>query len=64
MIPRRFFELFPEQVPCSLDDHDALVAALAARDGATARRISEDHFRGPAELLSAHIHRQDPTASH
>jgi DNA-binding GntR family transcriptional regulator len=61
MIPRRFFELFPEHVPCSLDDHDALVTALANRDGAAARRVSEDHFRGPAELLSAHILRQGPT---
>jgi DNA-binding GntR family transcriptional regulator len=62
MIPRRFFELFPEQVPCSLDEHDALVSALAKRDGVTARQITENHFRAAAELLSAHIHKNDPSA--
>jgi DNA-binding GntR family transcriptional regulator len=60
MIPRRFFELFPEQVPCSFDEHDALVAALAKRDGVTARRITEEHFRAAAELLSAHMNKRDP----
>jgi DNA-binding GntR family transcriptional regulator len=58
MIPRRFFELFPEFVPCSLDEHDALVGALSRSDGPTARRVSEDHFKGAAQLLSAHVHKQ------
>jgi DNA-binding GntR family transcriptional regulator len=55
MIPRRYFELFPEQVPCSLDEHDALVAALARKDGKAAREITEQHFAGAAEVLSAHV---------
>ncbi|MER2086633.1 GntR family transcriptional regulator [Rhodococcus sp. (in: high G+C Gram-positive bacteria)] len=55
MIPRRFFDLFPEHVPCSLDEHDALVSALARGDGLAARRISEQHFDGAAQLLSRNV---------
>jgi DNA-binding GntR family transcriptional regulator len=55
MIPRRFFEFFPERLPCSLDEHDSLVQALANADGAAARRISEKHFEGAAEVLQSHI---------
>ncbi|GLY38897.1 GntR family transcriptional regulator [Amycolatopsis sp. NBRC 101858] len=51
LIPRRFFELFPEHVPCSLDEHDALVAALGSRDESTARQVAEQHFDSAAELL-------------
>lgn len=55
MIPRRFFDLFPEHVPCSLDEHDALVSAIARGDGVAARQISEQHFDGAARLLSGNI---------
>ena len=55
MIPQRYFELFPERVPCSLDEHDALIVALARGDGAEARRITEQHFAGAAQMLSTYI---------
>ena len=58
MIPRRFFALFPERVPCSLDDHEDLVRALSVRDGATARRIAEGHFDIAAKLLAEHLGRR------
>ncbi|BDB62127.1 MULTISPECIES: GntR family transcriptional regulator [Rhodococcus] len=55
MIPQRYFELFPERVPCSLDEHDALISALARGDGVEARRITEEHFAGASQMLSAYI---------
>lgn len=55
MIPQRYFELFPERVPCSLDEHDALIGALARGDGAEARRITEQHFAGASQMLSTYI---------
>ena len=55
MIPRSYFALFPEQIPCSLDEHGALVRALASRDGLAARQISEKHFEGAAEVLSQYV---------
>src|SRR5690606_6240460 len=55
MIPQRYFELFPERVPCSLDEHDSLISALARGDGAEARRITEEHFAGASQMLSAYI---------
>lgn len=51
LIPRRFFELFPEHVPCSLDEHGALVTALEKRDETVARRLAEQHFDSAAEVL-------------
>ncbi|MFW0796033.1 GntR family transcriptional regulator [Gordonia sp. CPCC 205515] len=61
MIPRRFFDLFPEQVPCSLDEHDELVTALAHGDGATARQVSEGHFDAAAQLLVKHLRDRELT---
>ncbi|TCJ94974.1 GntR family transcriptional regulator [Nocardia alba] len=55
MVPRRFFELFPEQVPCSVEDHEQLVSALAKGDAIAARTVTEEHFRAAAELLSARL---------
>ncbi|NMO88276.1 GntR family transcriptional regulator [Actinomycetospora sp. TBRC 11914] len=53
-IPRTFLEVFPEHVPCALDEHDELVAALRRRDGEGAREVTERHYAVPAELLSGH----------
>ncbi|MEU4657409.1 GntR family transcriptional regulator [Streptomyces sp. NPDC023723] len=55
MIPRRFFELFPEHVPCSLGEHDELVAALDRGDGTAARRVAEGHFESAAQVLRRHF---------
>ncbi|MCX4815252.1 GntR family transcriptional regulator [Streptomyces sp. NBC_01239] len=55
MIPRRFFELFPEHVPCSLGEHDELVAALDHGDGVTARRVAEGHFESASRVLRQHF---------
>ena len=59
MIPMSFFSLFPEQIPCSLSEHDALVAALEARDPMTTRSVTEKHFAESGRLLSAHLEAGD-----
>lgn len=51
-IPRTFLEIFPEHVPCALDEHDELVDALRAGDGERARHVTERHYAVPAELVS------------
>jgi DNA-binding GntR family transcriptional regulator len=51
MIPQGFLEALPEDVPCSLEEHDALVRALTDRDGAEARRVTEKHLQRAADQL-------------
>lgn len=51
-IPRTFLEVFPQHVPCALDEHDELVGALRRHDGEEARRVTEGHYAVPAELMS------------
>jgi DNA-binding GntR family transcriptional regulator len=55
MIPMSFFSLFPEQIPCSLDEHDSLVRALEERDPVAARKVTERHFAEPGRLLAVHL---------
>ncbi|MFF3567486.1 GntR family transcriptional regulator [Nocardia jiangxiensis] len=55
MIPAGFLEAFPEHSPCSLEEHDALVRALADHDGAAAREITEKHLASAAQLLSSRV---------
>jgi len=43
VVPTNFFDVFPAQEQHSSEDHDALVAALARRDGAAARAAAERH---------------------
>jgi DNA-binding GntR family transcriptional regulator len=56
-IPRTFLEVFPEHVPCALEEHDELVASLRSRDGDRARQVTERHYAVPAELVSRHLGR-------
>ena len=55
MIPMSFFRLFPEQIPCSLEEHDSLLSALEARDPVAARKVTERHFAEPGRLLAVHL---------
>lgn len=59
MVPLSYFRLFPQQIPCSLAEHDALVRALRERDAAAARRVTEQHFAESGRLLSAHLEAGD-----
>ncbi len=43
VVPTNFFDVFPDQGEHSAADHDELVAALAAGDGAAARLVAERH---------------------
>jgi DNA-binding GntR family transcriptional regulator len=61
MIPPGFLNSFPEYVPCSLEEHEALVRALDAHDGTAARTIAENHLHGAAELLSARVAEMTPS---
>ncbi|MGH3757502.1 GntR family transcriptional regulator [Actinophytocola sp.] len=55
LIPITFLHWFPKQIPCSLSEHDALVDALANRDAAAARLVTEQHFAEPARLLASRM---------
>jgi len=55
IIPTDFFHLVPEQSTCALPEHDEIVAALAARDAAGARRIAEEHLVTAGRLLVARM---------
>ncbi|HEY5097108.1 MAG TPA: FCD domain-containing protein, partial [Acidimicrobiales bacterium] len=43
VVPRSFFELFPEQVSRSRAEHAALLEAIDRGDAATARTLTESH---------------------
>ena len=43
VVPSNFFAMFPEHEHNALDEHQALVAALADRDVDKARHIAERH---------------------
>lgn len=60
LIPTNFLSLFPEQIPCSLDEHEALVSALETRDAGSARRVTEEHFTGAGQLLALHLSPEVP----
>jgi DNA-binding GntR family transcriptional regulator len=55
MIPLSYFDLFPEQIPCSLSEHDALVQALRSHDAVLARSITEQHFFQSGEVVAGHL---------
>jgi DNA-binding GntR family transcriptional regulator len=52
VVPTNFFDVFPDQGQHSAADHDELVAALAARDGAAARLVAERHVMDAGEALA------------
>ena len=43
VVPTNFFDVFPDQGQHSAADHDELMAALTAGDGAAARLVAERH---------------------
>ncbi|WP_040801781.1 GntR family transcriptional regulator [Nocardia higoensis] len=52
VVPSNFLRLFPEREQHSLDDHDRLIEALAARDAARARDIAENHVLDAGRSLT------------
>jgi DNA-binding GntR family transcriptional regulator len=63
LFPEDFFASIPEQIPCSLPEHEAIVAALKRRDPDAAKSLNEAHFHGAAELLDAHIEALAPVSA-
>lgn len=63
MIPMSFFRVFPEQIPCSLSDHDLLVDALVAGDANAARSITERHFADSGRVVSERLGEGDWAAA-
>lgn len=55
LFPERFSVAVPEQVPCSLREHDLIVDAIAAGEGQRAHDEMENHFRAAATRLRAHL---------
>ena len=52
VVPTNFFDVFPDQGQHSAADHDELVAALAAGDGAAARLVAERHVTDAGVALA------------
>jgi DNA-binding GntR family transcriptional regulator len=52
VVPTNFFDVFPDQTQHSTADHDEIVAALAGRDGATARAAAERHVTEAGAALA------------
>ncbi|WP_018506012.1 GntR family transcriptional regulator [Parafrankia discariae] len=63
IIPWSFFDLVPEQVGCALREHDDIVDALAARNGARARRVSEEHVLSAGRLLVTRVFGAGPAGA-
>jgi DNA-binding GntR family transcriptional regulator len=52
VVPSNFFAMFPEHEHNALDEHEALVAALADRDADKARHIAERHVLDAGRSLA------------
>jgi DNA-binding GntR family transcriptional regulator len=52
VVPTNFFDVFPDRGQHTASDHDELVAALARRDGAAARRAAEGHVTDAGVALA------------
>ncbi|SQD94356.1 Transcriptional regulator, GntR family [Parafrankia sp. Ea1.12] len=63
IIPWSFFDLVPEQVGCALREHDDIVDAIAAHNGARARRVSEEHVVSAGRLLVARVFGPGPAGA-
>jgi DNA-binding GntR family transcriptional regulator len=56
--PRLFFARVAGWAQASVDDHDAVLAALADRDAARARAVMAEHVTKAGALLADHLERQ------
>lgn len=63
VVPTNFFDVFPDQGEHSAADHDELVAALAAGDGAAARLVAERHVTDAGVALARFLEKGSPKAA-
>ena len=60
VVPSNFFAMFPEHEHNALDEHQALVSALADRDADKARHIAERHVLDAGRSLADWLKHADP----
>src|SRR3984957_15420068 len=60
VVPSNFFAMFPEHEHNALDEHEALVSALADRDADKARHIAERHVLDAGRSLADWLEHADP----
>ena len=60
VVPSNFFAMFPEHEHNALDEHEALVSALADRDADKARHIAERHVLDAGRSLADWLEHSDP----
>src|ERR1700677_2811507 len=60
VVPSNFFAMFPEHEHNALEEHQALVAALADRDADKARHIAERHVLDAGRSLADWLEHADP----
>ena len=60
VVPSNFFAMFPEHEHNALDEHEALVSALADRDADKARHIAERHVLDAGRSLADWLKHADP----
>jgi DNA-binding GntR family transcriptional regulator len=63
VVPASYFELFPEQVRRSRDDHAVLLEAIDRGDAATARSLTESHVLDAGAALGDWLRAQMPAVS-
>jgi DNA-binding GntR family transcriptional regulator len=61
VVPSNFFAMFPEHEHNALDEHQALVSALADRDADKARDIAERHVLDAGRSLADFLEQNDGT---
>lgn len=54
-VPRRYYELIPEWIKATTDDHPLILEALERRDGEAAARMMVEHVTRAGELVVAHL---------
>ncbi len=60
VVPSNFFAMFPEHEHNALEEHQALLSALADRDGDKARDIAERHVLDAGRSLADFLEQADP----
>lgn len=61
-VPRHFYARIPGWMDRTVHDHGHIITALAARDGVTARRLTEEHVDGAGALVIANLMQSDSRA--
>src|SRR6202020_924698 len=60
VVPSNFFAMFPEHEHNALEEHAALVSALADRDADKARHIADRHVLDAGRSLAAWLEQTNP----